>query len=53
VKKEKNLSLLRELKEFKAPAKSIEDELKAAYEMLKLPKTERNVAGIPPEKGKR
>jgi len=53
VKKEKNLSLLRDLKDFKAPAKSIEDELKETYEMLKLPKTERNVAGIPSAKGKR
>ena len=41
VKKERNLSLLRDLKDFKAPATSIEDELKETYEMLKLPKTER------------
>jgi hypothetical protein len=53
VKKEKNLSLLRDLKDFKAPAKSIEDELKETYEMLKLPRTERNVAGVPSAKGKR
>ncbi len=53
VKKERNLSLLRELKDFKVPATSIEDELKETYEMLKLPKTERDVAGIPPAKGKR
>jgi hypothetical protein len=53
VKKERNLSLLRELKDFKAPATSIEDELKETYEMLKLSKTERNIAGILPVKGKR
>jgi hypothetical protein len=53
VKKEKNLSLIRELKDFKAPATSIEDELKETFEMLKLPKTERKKAGIPAVKGKR
>ncbi len=53
VKKERNLSLLRELKDFKVPAKNIEDELKETYEMLKLPKTGRDAAGIPPAKGKR
>jgi len=53
VKIEKNLSLLRELKDFKAPATSLEDELKETCEMLKLPKTKRNVAGIPQVKGKR
>jgi hypothetical protein len=53
VKKERNLSLLRELKDFKVPATSIEDELKETYEMLKLPKTERDVAGTPSAKGKR
>jgi len=53
VKKERNLSLLRDLKDFKVPATSIEDELKETYEMLKLPKTERDVSGIPPAKGKR
>jgi len=41
------------LKDFKAPATSIEDELKETYEMLKLSKTERNIAGILPVKGKR
>ncbi|HET6580278.1 MAG TPA: hypothetical protein VFG36_00200, partial [Methanoregula sp.] len=53
VKKERNLSLLRELKDFKVPATSIEDELKETYEMLKLPKTGKDAAGIPPAKGKR
>jgi hypothetical protein len=53
VKKEKNLSLLRELKDFKTPATNIEDELKETYEMLHHPKSERNKAGIPPVKGKR
>ncbi len=53
VKIERNLSLLRELKDFKAPATSLEHELKETCEMLKFPKAERNLTGIPPVKGKR
>jgi len=37
VKKERDLSLLRELKDFKAPATEIDDELKETYERLILP----------------
>ena len=37
VKKERDLSLLRELKDFKAPAHEIDNELKETYERLILP----------------
>jgi hypothetical protein len=37
VKKERDLSLLRELKDFKAPANEIDNELKETYERLILP----------------
>ena len=41
VKKEKNLSLLRDLKDFKAPATEIEDELKETYERLGFQRPEK------------
>lgn len=34
VKKEKDISLLRELKDFKAPASQIEDELKGMFDQI-------------------
>ena len=51
VKKERNLSLLRDLKDFKAPATDIEGELKETCERLNLPGTDRIKTGIPAAKG--
>jgi hypothetical protein len=48
VKKERNLSLLRDLKDFKAPATEIEDELKEIHDRLGLQRTEKKKAGVPP-----
>jgi hypothetical protein len=50
VKKERNLSLIRDLKDFKAPAQEIEDELKETCERLKAPGN-RTKTGMPPAKG--
>ncbi|MGA2913093.1 MAG: hypothetical protein ABSE07_06220 [Methanoregula sp.] len=50
VKKERNLSLLRDLKDFKAPATEIENELKETDKRLKTPRI-RKEKGIPPAKG--
>ncbi len=50
VKKERNLSLIRDLKDFKAPAQEIEDELKETCERLKVPGN-RTETGMPPAKG--
>lgn len=47
VKKERNLSLIRELKDFKAPATEIEDELKETYEMLKPHRSEKDKDILP------
>lgn len=47
VKKERNLSLIRDLKDFKAPASEIEDELKETCERLKAPGN-RKEKSIPP-----
>ncbi len=47
VKKERNLSLIRDLKDFKAPASEIEDELKQTCERLKAPGN-RKEKSIPP-----
>jgi hypothetical protein len=47
---EKNISLLRELKDFKAPADDIENELKGVYETMKsVPNQKKKV--LPPAKG--
>lgn len=49
VTKEKNTSLLRELKDFKAPADDIENELKGVYETMKsVPNQKKKI--IPPSK---
>ncbi len=50
VTKEKNISLLRELKDFKAPADDIENELKGVYETMKSVPNQKKKA-IPPKKG--
>ena len=50
VKIERNLSLIRDLKDFKAPAKEIEDELRATSERLKAPGNLKE-KGILPAKG--
>ncbi|MFY9801094.1 MAG: hypothetical protein WAK10_07595, partial [Methanoregula sp.] len=50
VTKEKNISLLRELKDFKAPADDIENELKGVYETMKSVPNQKKKAN-PPEKG--
>jgi hypothetical protein len=49
VKKERNLSLLRDLKDFRAPADEIEDELKETYKRLRLPETEKKKASRMPK----
>jgi hypothetical protein len=50
VTKEKNISLLRDLKDFKAPADDIENELKGVYETMKsVPNQKKKV--LPPPKG--
>lgn len=51
VKKEKNLSLLRDLKDFKAPATEIEDELKKVHERLGFHRAEKKTGGVPPVEG--
>jgi hypothetical protein len=50
VKKERNLSLLRDLKDFRAQATEIEDELKDTYERLNSGSAKKK-AGVPPAKG--
>jgi hypothetical protein len=50
VAKEQNTSLLRDLKDFKAPATAIENELKEMYETLKSVSDPRKKV-IPPGKG--
>ena len=50
VKIERNLSLIRDLKDFKAPAKEIEGELREISERLKAPGNLKG-KGIPPAKG--
>jgi hypothetical protein len=47
VTKEKNTSLLRDLKEFKAPATDIENELNEIHEMMKTVKNPRKKANQP------
>jgi hypothetical protein len=50
VTKEKNTSLLRDLKDFKAPATDIENELKDMYETMKAASDPRKRKLIPPPK---
>jgi hypothetical protein len=52
VAKEQNLSLLRDLKDFRAPATTIENELKEMYETLKSVSDPRKKV-ISPQKGKK
>lgn len=47
VKKEKDISLLRELKDFKAPASQIEDELKGMFEQISSAPTKKDKEGNP------
>ena len=47
VKKERNLSLIRDLKDFRAPASEIEDELKKTCDRLKAPGNSKGKS-IPP-----
>lgn len=49
VKKEKDLSLLRELKDFKAPASQIEDELKGMFEQISSAPTKKDKDNTPSE----
>jgi hypothetical protein len=50
VTKERDLSLLRDLKDFRAPATEIEHELKDTFETLRLKGTGKKKTGIPPAK---
>ena len=52
VTKEKNTSLLRDLKDFKAPANDIENELKDMYETMMAVKNPQKKAVPPPKKTK-
>jgi hypothetical protein len=52
VKKERNLSLIRDLKDFRASATEIEDELRTTCERLKVP-ANRKEKGIPSAKEKK
>ncbi len=47
VKKEKDLSLLRELKDFKAPASQIEDELKGMFDQISTAPTKKDKDNTP------
>lgn len=49
VKKEKDLSLLRELKDFKAPASQIEDELKGMFEQISSVPAKKDKDNNPPD----
>jgi hypothetical protein len=52
VTKEKNISLLRELKDFKAPAKDIENELTDMYNRMKAGQNSGKKTVLPPKKPK-
>jgi hypothetical protein len=52
VKKERNLSLIRDLKDFRASATEIEDELRTTCERLKVP-ANRKEKSIPSAKEKK
>jgi hypothetical protein len=52
VTKEKNTSLLRDLKDFKAPATDIENELNMIHESMKAVPNPRKKATLPPKKTK-
>jgi hypothetical protein len=52
VTKEKNTSLLRDLKDFKAPATEIENELKDMYDRMKAGQNSEKKAILPPERTK-